>query len=264
MARAASPRAESSAVKTVAKVLDILENLGEVGRPVTVSEVAMMTGINVSTAHRLLQTLSRRNYLEQNPKTRAYTLGPRLFELGSAYARNMDLVSVSQPFVEKLRDAIGETAHLAVLSDWEVVEVFTATGYRPLTVSGGIGRREQASCTATGKVMLAFLDKRELGEFLARGIFPANTRRSITDPKQLVADLAKIKRNGFSLDEQEWSEDVCCIGAPIRNGSGRVVAAVSVAMPKVRFRKEKVPEWTRLLIETADRISGVIRLSNVA
>jgi IclR family KDG regulon transcriptional repressor len=262
--RAVSSKPESSAVKTVAKVLDILEHLGEVGRPVTVSEVALMTGINVSTAHRLLQTLSRRNYIEQNQKTRAYSLGPRLFELGSAYARNMDLVGVSQPFVEKLRDTIGETAHLAVLSDWEVVEVFTATGYRPLTVSGGIGRREQASCTATGKAMLAFLNKRELGEFLARGIFPAATKRSITDPKQLLAELAKIRRNGFAVDAQEWSDDVCCIGAPIRNGSGRVVASVSVAMPEVRFRKETVPEWTRLLVETADRISGVIRLSNVA
>lgn len=264
MASEVGSKSGSSAVKTVAKVLDILEHLGAASRPVTVSEVAMMTGINVSTAHRLLQTLARRHYIEQSQETRAYSLGPKVFELSSAYARNMDLRSVAQPFVEQLRDKIDETAHLAVLSDREVVEVFTATGYRPLTVSGGTGRREPASCTATGKAMLAFLTERELDDFLANAVLPAKTQRSITDPKQLVAELARIRKVGFALDEQEWSDDVWCIGAPIRNGSGRVVASVSVAMPKVRFRKEKVPEWARLLVETADRISDVIKLSNVA
>ena len=86
--------------------------------------------------------------------------------------------------------------------------------------------------------------------------------RSITEPKQLLAELARVRVNGFALDEQELSDDVCCIGAPIRNGPDRVIAAVSVAMPKVRFRQDKVPEWTRLLVETAGRISSVIRLSS--
>ena len=109
--------------------------------------------------------------------------------------------------------------------------------------------------------MLAFLTKAELDHFFAAGPLPAATSKSITDPKLLVAELARVRANGFALDEQELSEDVCCIGAPIHNGPDRVIAAVSVAMPKVRFQQDKVPEWTRLLVETAGRISSVIKLS---
>ncbi|MEA2836012.1 MAG: IclR family transcriptional regulator, regulon repressor [Bradyrhizobium sp.] len=262
MVRPVSRKLEGSAVKTVAKVLDILEHLGAIGRPATVSEVAMTTGINVSTAHRLLQTLARRHYIEQNQETRAYTLGPRLFELGSAYARNMDLVGISRPFIEQLRDATGETVHLAILSDREVVEVCTATGSQTVTVSRGTGRRDPASCTATGKVMLAFLTPAELDRFFAGGPLPAATPKSITDPALVTAELKRVRANGFALDQQELSDDVCCVGAPIRNGPDRVIAAVSVAMPTARFRQDKVPEWTRLLVETAERISSVIRLSS--
>lgn len=253
---------DGSAVKTVAKVLDILEHLGTVGRPVTVSEVAMTTGINVSTAHRLLQTLARRHYIEQHPETRAYSLGPRLFELGSAYARNMDLVSVSRPYIEQLRDATGETVHLAILSNREVVEVCTATGSQTVTVSRGTGRRDPASCTATGKVMLAFLTAPELAQFFAGGPLPAATANSITDPDLFAAELSRVRAQGFALDAQELSDDVCCIGVPILNGPDRAVAAVSVAMPKARFQQDKLPEWTRLLLGTADRISSVIKLSS--
>ena len=77
-----------------------------------------------------------------------------------------------------------------------------------------------------------------------------------------IDTYSRVRASGFALDEQELSDDVCCVGAPIRNGPDRVIAAVSVAMPTARFRQDKVPEWTRLLVETAERISSVIRLSS--
>jgi DNA-binding IclR family transcriptional regulator len=110
--------------------------------------------------------------------------------------------------------------------------------------------------------MLAFLTPAELDQFFAAGPLPAATLKSITDPALFIAELKRVRANGFALDEQELSEDVCCVGAPIRNGPDRVIAAVSVAMPTARFRKDRLPEWTRLLVETAERISGVIRLSS--
>jgi DNA-binding IclR family transcriptional regulator len=110
--------------------------------------------------------------------------------------------------------------------------------------------------------MLAYLAPADLDDFFAGGPLPAATPKSITEPKKFVAELARVRANGFALDEQELSEDVCCVGAPIRNGPDRVIAAISVAMPKARFRQDKVPEWTKLLVETAARISSVIRLSS--
>jgi IclR family KDG regulon transcriptional repressor len=255
------PRSESSAVKTVAKVLDILDQLGSVGRPVSVSEVATLTGINVSTAHRLLQTLTRRHYIEQAEDTRAYTLGPRLFELGSAYARNLDLVGAARPLIEQLRDATHETIHLALLRDRDVVEICTAGSRQAVTVTRGAGRRDPASCTATGKIMLASLAQGELERFLAQGPLPALTKRSITTCEALLADLDRVRVDGYAIDNQELSEDVCCIGVPVHGGGGRVVAALSIAMPRERFKAGNVPEWVRLLQHTAGRISDVVMLS---
>ena len=258
---AARPRSESSAVKTVAKVLDILDQLGTVGRPVTVSEVATLTGINVSTAHRLLQTLTRRHYIDQAEDTRAYTLGPRLFELGSAYTRNLDLVGAARPLLEQLRDATRESIHLALLRDQDVVDICTAGSRQAVTVARGAGRRDPASCTATGKIMLASLTNGELQNFFAQGPLPAMTSRSITTRKAMIAELDRVRMDGYAIDDQELSEDVCCIGVPIQGGAGRVVAALSIAMPKERFKAGNVAHWVRLLQDTAGRISNVVMLS---
>jgi DNA-binding IclR family transcriptional regulator len=257
------PRSESSAVKTVAKVLDILDQLGTVGRPVSVSEVAALTGINVSTAHRLLQTLTRRHYIEQAEDTRAYTLGPRLFELGSAYARNLDLVGAARPLLEQLRDSTRETVYLALLREREVVEICSAGSLQAVTVTRGTGRRDPASCTSTGKVMLACLEPEELERFIAQGPLPAMTSRSITTREALLAELDRVRANGYAIDDQELSDDVCCIGVPIQGGNGRVVAALSIAMPKERFNAGNVIDWVRLLQHSAGRISDVVMLSGV-
>ena len=154
--------AELGTVKSVAKVLDILECLGAGRRPMSVSEVARATSINVSTAHRLLQTLARRGYIEQRAETRNYALGPRLLELGSAYAGNQDLLRGGPPHLEALRDQVQETIHLGILSDGDVVEICNAGGGQPVSVSMKTGRRDPAHCTAIGKVLLAALPEAEV------------------------------------------------------------------------------------------------------
>ena len=223
----------------------------------------MTTGINVSTAHRLLQTLARRHYIEQNQETRAYTLGPRLFELGSAYARNMDLVGVSQAFHRAVARRDGRDG-----SSCDPQRPRSGGGLHRHRQSDGYGvarHRAARSCVLHGDRQghARLPDTGRTGSVF-RGAARCRRRRrkSITEPALLVAELARVRANGFALDEQELSEDVCCVGAPIRNGPDRVIAAISVAMPKARFRQDKVPEWTRLLVETAERISSVIRLSS--
>lgn len=261
MDRDSRPRADTSAVKTVAKVLDILDQLEATGRPVTVSELAVLTGIHVSTAHRLLQTLTRRHYITQSEETRAYSLGPRLLALGSAYARRHDLVSASRPLLERLRDTTRETVHLALLQDQDVVEICTASSHQAVAVARSTGRRDPASCTATGKVLLAFLPPAELDDFLNLGPLPVCTAQSLATPEALKAELERIRAEGYALDDRELSDDVCCIGVPVRGNAGRIVAALSIAMPRERFQKPRIASWVSQLKETADRISDIVALS---
>ncbi len=256
-----APAREGSAVKTVAKVLDLLEHVAAAGRPVSVSELAAMTGFNVSTAHRLMQTLARRNYVEQDPSTRAYALGPRLLELGSAYTRSLDLIGAARPRIEELRDLAGETVHLAILSERDVVEICTAAGRQAVTVSMVAGRRDPAHCTATGKVLLAALDESELEHFFAAGPLQPATPKSITTRKAFLAELRRVRDAGFAIDDEELCADVCCVGVPILNRSGRTAASLSLAMPKARFRSRNVAAFVKMLTESSARISSALALS---
>ncbi len=256
-----APAREGSAVKTVAKVLDLLEHVAAAGRAVSVSELAATTGFNVSTAHRLMQTLARRNYVEQDPSTRAYVLGPRLLELGSAYTRSLDLIGAARPRIEELRDLAGETVHLAILSERDVIEICTAAGRQVVTVSMGTGRRDPAHCTATGKILLASHTESELERFFAAGPLQPVTPNSITDRDALVAELKRVRKAGYAIDDEELCADVCCIGVPVLNRSGRTAAALSLAMPKARFRSRNVAAVVKMLHECSARISSTLALS---
>jgi IclR family KDG regulon transcriptional repressor len=257
----ASRGADSAVVKTVAKVLDILEHLGAAPRPLAVSEIAGSTQINVSTAHRLLQTLIRRGYAEQNPGTRTYALGPRLLELGSAYVGHHDLIGEALPRLEELRDTVGETIYLAIFNDGDNVEICTAGGHQAVSAGFRAGHREPANCTATGKVLLAFLPEKERDRFFERERLTGRTANSITDKAALFEELAQIRERRYALDTEELAHGLCCVAVPVRGPSARVSAAISIAMPKARFKPESVAGWVLLLNETAARISGALDLS---
>jgi IclR family KDG regulon transcriptional repressor len=260
-----TPKAQDgAAVKTVAKVLDLLEHVAAAGRPLTVSELAASTGFNVSTAHRLMQTLVSRNYVEQSATSRAYSLGPRLLELGVAYSGSLDLTGAARPRIEALRDLAGETVHVAILAGRDVVEICAAGGRQAVTVSRGAGRRDPAHCTATGKILLAALPEIEIDRFLAQGPLHPATPRSICDADAFRAELARARSAGYAIDEEELSSDVCCIGVAIRDGAGRAIAAVSVAIPKARFRGGDLTRWVGMLNDTSRQISRALVLSGDA
>ena len=253
---------EQAAVKTVAKVLDILEHLRAVGRPRTVSEISRATGINISTAHRLLQTLAHRHYVEQAADTHAYGLGPRLLELGCAYAGSVDMVDAARPRMERLRDNTGETVHLTILVERDAVEICHAAGRQPVSaLRGGPGRRDPAHLVATGKVLLAALPPGRLDALLKAGPLAGPTRCSITDPDALRRDLERTRGRGYALDEQELVDDVCCVAVPVRDGAGRIAASLGIAIPLARFKPENISAWVRLLGNAAEGIASTLTLS---
>jgi IclR family KDG regulon transcriptional repressor len=249
---------DAGSVKSVGKVLDILECLGAVRRPISVSEVARETGINVSTAHRLLQTLARRGYIEQRAETRNYALGPRLLELGSAYAGNQDVLRAALPHLEALRDQVHETIHLGILNEGDVVEICNASGSQAVSVSLKAGRRDPAHCTAIGKVLLAALPAAELDRFFERGPLVRATPKSLTSRARLMKEIERARVNGYALDDGELAEELCCVGVPITGPSGRAVAGISIAMPKMRFKPHRLAGWVRLLNETSRRIAAAL------
>ena len=254
-------RAEPDAVKSVAKVLDILEHLGAAKRPVSVSDIARATGFNVSTAFRLAQTLVWRGYVEQEPGHRSYVLGPRVYQLASAYLKGSDLATLARPHLEALRDVVGETVYLVILSQGEIVQLCKADGQHVVSASIRSAQREPAYCTATGKVLLSGLAPAALQKYLAGVRLRAYTAQTITSRSRLEREIGAVRREGYALDAEEYAENLCCVSVPVRDpNSGSIAAAVSVAMPKIRFKRSLVPRWRRLLEEKAALISPQLGL----
>jgi DNA-binding IclR family transcriptional regulator len=249
---------KTNEVKSVLKVLDILEHLAASSGAVTVSELGRAKGLHVATAHRLLRTLALRGYVEQQARHQAYRLGPRILELGSAYLAAADLVSVARPELDALRDDLGETTHLAVYSGGEVVELAQALSRQTITALSRPGQRSPAYCTALGKVLLADLPLEQLEQYLRSVRFEKRTPRTITDRRALARELGRVRSRRWAVDAEEFASGLCCVGVPVANDAGRAVAALSVATPTMRFRPELIPKWVKRLDETAAAISREI------
>lgn len=254
-------RAGPEEVKSVAKVLDILDHLGAARGPVSVSDVARATGLNVSTAFRQLQTLVSRGFVEQDASHRGYVMGPRLYQLASAYLKGNDLAALARPHLEALRDAVGETAYLVILRQHEIVQLGKADGQHVVSASIRTAQREPAYCTATGKVLLSGLAPEALAHYLDTVETTAYTPNTITGRVALEREIAAVRKQGYGLDVEEYAENLCCISVPVREpGEGAIVAAMSIAMPKIRFKRSRVAHWRGLLEERAALLSPQVAL----
>lgn len=254
-------RTQSDAVKSVAKVLDIIEHLGASRRHVSVSDLARGTGMNVSTAYRLLQTLMGRGYVVQEASNRGYVLGPRLFQLGTAYLDGSDLAAVARPHLEALRDAVGETAYLVVFNQDEIVQLCKADGKQAVSASIRSMVREPAYCTATGKVLLSGLEPDALKKYFDQVRIEAFTPQTVTSKPKLLREIDKVRDAGFALDVEEYVPNLCCVSVPVTGGKdGKAIAAMSIAMPKMRFSRAQVPGWCALMREKAELTAQQLRL----
>ena len=254
-------RAEPEEVKSVAKVLDILEHLGAARGPVSVSDVARATGLNVSTAFRQLQTLVSRGFVEQDAAHRGYVMGARLYQLASAYLKGSDLAALARPHLEALRDAVGETAYLVILRQHEIVQLGKADGQHVVSASIRTAQREPAYCTATGKVLLSGLAPEALARYFDSIEPKAWTANTITGRDALEREIAAVRKQGYGLDIEEFAENLCCISVPVREpNDGGIVAAMSIAMPKIRFKRSQVAHWRKLLEERAALLSPQVGL----
>jgi len=245
-------------VKSIDKALDILEAFSKQREELSVTELSKMLGLKISTVHRILTTLKGRGYIRQSsPKTK-YELGIKVFELGCIFRDQMHLTEIALPYLKYLCNLTKETTHLAILDDnfAEVIYIAQATSPEPLRTAVGVGTRWKAHCTAIGKVLLAFLSKEKIKQiFLNQKKLSTYTPNSISDVNGLKKHLKKVRIQGFAIDNEEFGIGIRCIAAPVRNDSGKVIAAVSIAGPTTRFSKEKAGGLKDTIIKVCDKIS---------
>ncbi|MFE5657529.1 IclR family transcriptional regulator [Streptomyces sp. NPDC056517] len=243
-------------VPAVTRAFDVLELFLEGDGTLSAPEITRRLQLPRTTTHELVTTLTARNYLVPVPgQPGRYRLGVRTYQLGSRYAEQLDLAAEGHQVAREVADTCGETVHVAVLEDMDVIYIAKVDSTHAVRMVSAAGRRLPAHCTAVGKMLLASLPEADLEERLDGYDLAGMTPRSVTDPDALRAALAEIRILGVAGEQQESNPDVSCVAAPVRDRSGRVVAALSVSVPVHRWSEDRENELTALAVKGASRLA---------
>jgi IclR family KDG regulon transcriptional repressor len=247
-------------VPAVTRAFDIMEQFLDHDGSLSAPDIVRKTGLPRTSVHELLATLVARRYLVQDPSG-GYRLGVRLYQLGSRYADQLDLASEGQQVARNVAERCGETVHVAILEGADVIYIAKVDSTHAVRMVSATGRRLPAHCTAVGKMLLAALPGEELRALIPDGAsLIALTPRSITDPAALYVALAAIREHDLAFEDRESNVDVSCVAAPVRDGAGKVVAALSVSVPTIRWSDDRRAELGQLAAEGATELS--IRLGH--
>ena len=234
----------------------ILDVMADAGGEAKLTEIAASAGLNVSTCHHLISTLHNWGYVSRGINSRSYVLGSRILHLSAACLRQVDLPRRAQSFVDRLNDQTREAVQLAIMQDTNLVHVLRREARHAVRVEAGFGGNANAAhATATGKAILAWLPPTELDRIVADKGLTAFTPNTITDIEKLKEHLRLVRRNGFSIDREEFRPGVICLGAAIRDHAGAVVGSISVSAPAFRSTPDYIEQMKVHLIAAANELS---------
>jgi DNA-binding IclR family transcriptional regulator len=207
-----------------------------------------------SSTHDLMSSLAKLGFLNKTDSNR-YRLGWRLVTLSEVLLATTELRQEARPVMEELAARYQETIHLAVLDDTQAVYVDKLEGRQAVRVElTSLGARLFAHCSALGKVLLAYSPEEETKRILQTAGLPRFTENTITDMDELLQSLGKVRKQGYAYDMEEILPDLCCVGAPIYNHKGQVIAAISMSVPAYRFKRSQ-SEFRDGVIRAARNIS---------
>lgn len=250
---AAVRRNSSTSLRRALRILDVLVEPTAAGRALTLAELSVAADLNKATTLRLLAPFCDTGLVARGPDGR-YRLGVRSATLGEAYLAGLDLRAVAVPILDRLVQRTGETAHVVVFDEPDVVYVQKVDSPSAIRMHSRVGARMPAHCTGVGKAMLAHLPAPVVDRVIAHGL-PARTPRTLTDPAALADDLERIRARGWAIDDVENEPEIRCVAAPIFDRSGAVTAACSLSGPQSRITRQRTKELGPLIAAAAAEIS---------
>ena len=247
--------APSGRLSSVTSALLVLKVFSQAEAELGISSIAKRLGLAKSTVHRLAVSLASEGFLEQNPDNGRYRLGLSLFELGTLVRRRMDVSNLGLPLLGALRDQTQESVHLAILAQTSIMYLYNGESTQAIGTRSYLGARKPAFCTSEGRVLLAFGSPDQVAAVLKEGLV-ARTPHTNTEPKALLRSLDEARQTGYVIDDEESEIGMRGVAAPIRDISGKVVAAVGLAGPIQRLTKKELRRLLPQVITTADAISA--------
>ncbi|HEX6933903.1 MAG TPA: IclR family transcriptional regulator [Streptosporangiaceae bacterium] len=255
---AAIPPRDSDFVQSLDRGLAVIRAFGPDRERLSLSEVARATGLTRAAARRFLLTLVKLGYVRSDG--REFSLRPKVLELGYAYLSGLALPEVAEPHLEELSARLHESSSISVLDGHHIVYVARVATKRIMTVAISVGTRFPAYAASMGRVLLAALSPEELDKYLAEATFEAFTERTVTDPERLREVIAEVRRDGYSIVDQELEEGLRAIAAPIHDASGAVTAAINVSAHARRMGPDAMrAQLLPALLETARNIEADLK-----
>jgi DNA-binding IclR family transcriptional regulator len=243
-------------VKSAERVFDLIEVIGRTSQGLAFPALLDAMAIPKSSLHMLLEAAAARGYVEQDPVSRRWTLGMRVWEGGQAYARQHDVIGHAQEVMREFVATINETIQLARLDGNENVYIAKVDSTHPLRLQSDVGGRLLAHATGLGKVLLAELGDAEVrARFAACGL-PGMTGNTLTGFDALLAELAATRARGFGIDNEEYTQGIFCLALPIRTGPGPSSMAISVTVPTLRADLDRLSEALAGLARASREIEG--------
>lgn len=250
-------------VQVIDRIFQILDLLGQSKNELGASELAHRLDLHKSTVHRLLAAMERHRFVEKNRETAKYRLGWRLFELGTVAASRLDLHSLARPYLAALVKKTQETAHLGIMRHGELISLVSVEADRSLRLPATVGRRSPLHCTSQGKAILAFSEPALAEEIIRTIEFKPFTRNTITKASRFQDELQRVRKCGYAIDNEELEEDLRCIGAPVFDHAGAVIAALSIAGPAYRVSGGNLDRLIEAVMFTARQLSTALGCSAV-
>lgn len=229
-------------LSSVKNALRILKSYSTYEPTKKVSDLAKSLGLAKSTVSRLMSTLASEGFVVKDSETNEYKLGLSALTLGGIVATNIDINTEVIPVLNQLVMKTGETAHLAILDQFDTIYIQKKECNHPIRILTHLGRRNPAYCTSSGKVLLAYSNESLVEEIIARGL-KAYTKNTITDPNTLRAHLQKVREQGYAVSTEELTEGTRSIAAPVLDYRGKVICAINIVGPLMRLQDYKLPTF---------------------
>lgn len=248
-------------VQSLHRAMAILQAVVHARQGIGLAELCKEVGLHTSTAFHLAKTLVTLGVIRQEPDSKRYRVGTRLFSLASGALDELELLDIAMPVLTSLAEETGENSHIAVRAGQSIYVIGRCDGTASVRLAERIGTARPPHATALGKMLLSALQPAQLDKLIGSMALNAITPKTIVDPDLLRTEIANVGSNGIAFDDGEFDRDVRCLAAPVFDFRGQMIAAIGISAPMWRMGLNKVREVSGVVINSANSLSTLLGYS---
>lgn len=246
---------ESGFVQSVDRALAILERIAEKKGETRVSDIAEDLDLPVSTVHRLLTSMERRRFVQQNPKTGQWLVGQKAHSVGESYSLHDKLVVPARPFLRTLRDRTRETANLGVIQAEEAVTIAQVESREIMRAIAAPGGAVPVLNSGMGKAIVATWPDDAIANLIKRQGLRPMTPNSLMSELAVFEEMDRIRREGYAVDDEEYLVGMRCVAAVIWSPEREPIGAISVSGLAARLTRSRLPDIAAIVCQTAEAVT---------